>query len=358
MIAKQTTAKASSISNMVSYVLRENGLKHPEEKAQIIFQNALVGEHTDEIVAQMQMALDLNNNRCSQPLFHAIFSLSEGEFLNAAQELQLAAMVMKEFKLDENMFLLCKHTSPESKDHYHAIIVRPPIDGRQVVNLFQSKQRLMKISRKCEMLFHLKQVKTPKTWKQKLNSSNNEKQHWNARQLQARMVLKNALYKATSMLEFIIQMQKAGYSLHKGRGLGIVHQSSGIYFKASSLGCSLSKIEKIIAFNKKQQKAPLSPSQLVQLERNIALARGDINDKISKSTLRLRDRFMPRQVHPTSKNNISESVTIETVTKALIDYMISPLKVDIDSVYFGAMGMDESEEKKRLKEKRKVKLSM
>ena len=100
MIAKQTTAKASSISNMVSYVLRENGLKHPEEKAQIIFQNALVGEHTYEIVAQMQMALDLNNNRCSMPLFHAIFSLSDGESLNAAQELQLAAMIMKEFKLD------------------------------------------------------------------------------------------------------------------------------------------------------------------------------------------------------------------------------------------------------------------
>ncbi|QES90328.1 relaxase/mobilization nuclease domain-containing protein [Rhizosphaericola mali] len=358
MIAKQTTAKASSVSHMVSYVLRENGLKHSEEKAQIIFQNALVGEHTDQIVAQMQMALDLNNQRCSLPLFHAIFSLSEGESLNEAQELQLAAMIMQEFKLDKNMFLLCKHSSPVSKEHYHAVIVRPPIDGRQVVNLFQSKQRLMNIARKCEMLFHLKQVKTPKTWKQKLNSSNNEKQHWNTRQLQARMDLKNALYKATSMLEFITHMQNLGYSLHKARGLGIVHQSSGIYFKASSLGCSLSKIEKIIAFNKKQQKAPMSSSQVAQLERNIALAKRGVDDGTLKSTLLHRDRFMPRQVYPTSKNNNNTSATIETVTKALIDYMISPLKVDIDGVYFGAMGMDESEEKKRIKEKIRIKLSM
>lgn len=357
MIAKQTTAKASSVSNMVAYVLRANGLKHAEEKAQIIFQNALVGEHTDQIVEQIQMALDLNNNRCSLPLFHAIFSLSEGESLNTDQELQLAAMVMKEFQLDDNMFLLCKHESPISKDHYHAIIVRPPIDGTQVVNLFQSKQRLMAIARRCEQQFHLKKVDMPKTWKQKFNATGKEKVLWNARQQRARTDLKTSLSGATSMLEFISSMKKVGYSLHKGRGLGIVDNSSGIYFKASSLGCSLSKIEKIIAFNKKQTKAPLSPSQLQQLERNIALAAGNTKEGLDRYPFNNRERNVSRYRKELTNKDFTVP-SIEAVTLALIDLMMSPLRTDADAVYLGAMGMDESEEQKRLKGKRRVRLSL
>ncbi len=359
MIAKQTTAKASSVSNMIAYVLRENGLKHPEEKATIVFQNALVGNRTNELIQQINMVLEFNNNRCSQPLFHAIFSLSDGESLNSDQELRLAAMIMQEFKLDENMFLLCKHESPINKEHYHAIIVRPPIDGKEAVNIFQSKKRLMSIARKCEWLFDLKQVKTPDKWKdqqERIHYTMGKTQRWNNRQQQARMDIRQSLIGTVSMLDFITKMQKAGYSLHKGRGLGIVQKFSGIYFKASSLGLSLSKIEKIIAFNKLRQKVPMSTSQFQQLERNIALATGQTNDISHTSSLSNKARLMHNEEPYLSKaNNIS---TVEAVTIALIDLLMSPLRTDIDAVYFGAMQLDETEEQKKLKEKRRRKLSL
>ena len=89
MIAKQTTGAASSSGKMVDYALREKGLKNPDEKVDIIFQNGCYGSHA-EIKEQMKMAMELNKGKCKTPMFHAIFSLAENERLTKDQEIALA----------------------------------------------------------------------------------------------------------------------------------------------------------------------------------------------------------------------------------------------------------------------------
>lgn len=243
MIAKQTTGTASSSGKMVDYVLRENGLKHPDEKVNIISQNGCYGSHA-EIKEQMKMAIELNKGKSKSPMFHAIFSLSENERLTKDQELALSEKLVKEFKLENSIVLGVKHTSSQNKDHYHFIVCLSPIDGTATPNMFKSKMRLMEIARSCELEFGLKQVETPK-----IEKGNRQRSRNNERFQKAKEDLKKALIGTKSMIEFIHKMDQAGYSLRKGRGLGIVENKTGIYYKASDLGLSLSKIEKIIEFN-------------------------------------------------------------------------------------------------------------
>lgn len=243
MISKQTTGAASSSGKMVDYALRENGLKHPDEKVDIIFQNGCYGSHA-EIKEQMKIALELNKGKSKSPMFHAIFSLSENEQLTKEQELALSEKLVKEFKLENSIVLGVKHASPENKDHYHFIVCLPPIDGKATPNMFKSKMRLMEISRSCELEFGLKQVETPK-----IEKGNRQRSRNNERFEKAKVDLRKALIGTKSMVDFIQKMNKAGYCLLKGRGLGIVENATGIYYKASDLGLSLQKIEKIIDFN-------------------------------------------------------------------------------------------------------------
>ncbi len=254
MIAKQTTGAASSSSSMVDYALREKGLKHPDEKADIIFQNGCYGSHA-EIKEQMKMAMELNKGKCKTPMFHAIFSLAENERLTKDRELALSEKLVREFKLDNSIVLGVKHASSENKDHYHFICCLPPIDGKAVPNMFQSKRRLMEIARSCEREFGLKQVETPR-----IDLDRSQRLRNNARFEKAKLDLGRALVGTKSMLEFVNKMNQAGYSLRKGRGLGIVEDKTGIYYKASDLGLSLGKIEKIISCNQGLERPVNNPS--------------------------------------------------------------------------------------------------
>ncbi|WP_447639929.1 MULTISPECIES: relaxase/mobilization nuclease domain-containing protein [Chitinophagaceae] len=248
MIAKQTLGSAASVGKMVDYVMRENGNKHEDEKADIFFQHALCGNTSPEIIEQMQMAIDLNKGRCEKPIFHAIFSLAEKEHLNPEQENKLSQKLMNEFGLDKNPILGIKHTSSQSKDHYHFLISLPPIDRTATPNIYKSKMRLMKIARECEREFGLQSVLMPKQF---LSPEQKSAPRHNKRKEKANEDLRKALTGTRSMIEFINKMNDLGYSLNKGRGLGITENSTGIYYKASDLGLSLGKIEKIIAYNEK-----------------------------------------------------------------------------------------------------------
>lgn len=322
MIAKQTTGAASSSSRMVDYALRENGLKHPDEKADIIFQNGCYGSHA-EIKQQMTMAMDLNKGKCHKPMFHAIFSLAEGEKLSKEQELALAEKLVREFKLDNSIVLGVKHTSSENKDHYHFICCLPPIDGKAVPGMFRSKMRLMEIARSCEREFGLKQVETLKMEKGQKQRPRN-----NARFQKAKLDLKKALVGTKSMVEFIHKMNQAGYSLRKGRGLGIVENNTGIYYKASELGLSLQKIEKIIGFNQ-------------GLEKQVA------NQPFPKES-------HYQQVYHSPDNDTS-SKSQEQASSNFIDALFYYIGQDLNGHVYqgGALHPSESEEEKRKRRRKK-----
>jgi hypothetical protein len=323
MIAKQTTGAVSSSGKMVDYALRENGLKHPDEKVDIIFQNSCFYSNHTEIKEQMKMALELNKGKCKMPMFHAIFSLAENERLTKEQEFVLSEKLVKEFKLENSIVLGVKHTSSENKDHYHFIICLPPIDGKAVPNMFKSKMRLMEISRACELEFGLKKVETPKIEKGKQHSKNNERFD------KAKSDLRKALVGTKSMAEFILKMNKAGYSLHKGRGLGIVENATGIYYKASNLGLSLQKIEKIINFNQ-------------GLERQV-------NNQPFK-----KDRHF--ELNNNSSSNDISSKSHEQSSSNFIDNLLFALGRDMGgggSYHGGSPSPSESEEEERKRKRKK-----
>lgn len=322
MIAKQTTGTASSSGKMVDYALRENGLKHPNEKVNIVFQNGCYGSHA-EIKEQMKMAMELNKGKCKTPMFHAIFSLAENEKLSKDQELNLAEKLVREFKLENCIVLGVKHASPENKDHYHFIVCLPPIDGKAIPNMFKSKMRLMEIARSCELKFGIKQVETPK-----IEKGNHLRLRNNERFEKAKVDLRKALVGTKSMVDFIQKMNKAGYCLHKGRGLGIVENATGIYYKASDLGLSLQKIEKIIDFNQ-------------GLER-----------KVSGQPLHMGSDYQ-RNYNSTAHD--TSSMGKEQSSYGLIENLIYELlRVPEGGVYYGgSISPSETEEEKRKRLRRK-----
>lgn len=322
MIAKQTRGSARSCSGMMDYILREKGLKHPDEKAAIVFQNGCYGSYV-EIKEQMIMAMELNKGKCQSPMFHAIFSLAENERLSKDQELALAEKLVKEFKLDNSIVLGVKHTSSQNKDHYHFIVCLPPIDGKALPNMFRSKMRLMKIARSCELEFGLKQLETPK-----IEKGQHQYQRNNARFGKARQDLGRALIGTKSMLEFVGKMNKAGYSLRKGRGLGIVEDKTGIYYKASDLGLSLQKIEKIISFNQRQEKQH--------------------NDQ----TFRI-DSHYKENTSSSSNDNATKSQELFSfnIIEGLLDHIGKIMQVE--TFYGGSIPLSETEEEKRKKLRKK-----
>ncbi|QES87634.1 relaxase/mobilization nuclease domain-containing protein [Rhizosphaericola mali] len=322
MIAKQTRGSAGSCPRMVDYALREKGLKHPDEKANIVVQNGCYGSHA-EIKEQMKMAMELNKGKCQSPMFHAIFSLAENERLTKDQELALAEKLVKEFKLENSIVLGVKHASSENKDHYHFIVCLPPIDGKATPNMFKSKIRLMEIARSCELEFGLKQVETPKIGidpKQRLRN--------NARFEKARQDLGKALIGTKSMLEFVAKMNGVGYSLRKGRGLGIVEDKTGIYYKASDLGLSLQKIEKIIAFNKIQEKQYENPA------------------------FRMDSIYQQKMSSPSNGNTTkSQELSSFNIIETLLNHIGKTMQAE--DFYGGSISLSETEEEKLKKLKRK-----
>ena len=87
------------------------------------------------------------------------------------------------------------------------------------------------------------------------------------------------------------------------------------------------------------------------------MAAGTVKEGQDKYPFNNRERHVSRYRKELTNKDFTV-LSIEAVTLALIDLMMSPLRTDADVVYFGAMGMDEPEEQKRLKEKRRVRFSL
>ena len=105
-----------------------------------------------------------------------------------------------------------------------------------------SKRKMAELCRRLEQHFKLQPVLSPKAF---LPPRLRTLPRHDQRKLAIKSAITHALWTATTMDNFIRQMEKGGIRVTKGRGISFT-DSKGVQVKGSELGYALGKIERIL----------------------------------------------------------------------------------------------------------------
>ncbi|MBW0178485.1 relaxase/mobilization nuclease domain-containing protein [Sediminibacterium sp.] len=267
----------------------QDGLQH-ENRAEVLEYNMCFG-NKKELVSQFNDVRTLRPN-LSKPVMHISLSLDPEDLFTKEELRQIGQDFAKEFGFENNQYIVIYHKDTEHP-HLHIVVNRIGFDGKAITDS-NSYRKVAAICRKLELKYEFKQVLSPHRFlshEQRLEHT--LEQRIDHRKEKLKENIRDCLLNATSLSDFIRQMDKRNVEVIKSRGISFIDDKK-MHIKGSDLGYSLRTIEKILSYSLERRQ---------QLHQKL--------EQTSKKVIVTKVRQQSKSTSPTMSKNRQQERTID-----------------------------------------------
>ena len=249
MIGKIIIGK--SFRGCISYCL-------DKKEAELLCSNLCYG-NKKELINQFNEVRRLNQN-LAKPVQHITISLANGEQLEKARLVSIAADCATDLGFEKNQYIVIAHHDT-THQHIHIVANRVSFDGKTVKD--NHNFRTMAVyCRKMEVKHGLQKVLSPRRY---LSKDERHRPRTDMRKEKLREDIKKCLISSKNYADFELQIKMLGYQVNKARGIAFTDPQK-VRIKGSEVGYSLSKIDTILSMQPEQKQAALRQIRLNEIK--------------------------------------------------------------------------------------------
>ena len=305
----------ASFFGCISYCLEDKKDLTEEEKIQLSLKDGLQHTHRAEILAynncfgnkyeltEQLMDVARLSKRTEKPVLHLSLTLQPGEKLTRDQLIEAAHELAKEFKVNNNQYIIVEHKDTE-RQHIHVIANRVGYDGK-AASTSNNYQKMQTLCRRLEKEYKLKEVLSSRRFL--LKEQRLIPRH-DSRKEKMKRDIAQVLSQVKHYDEFAKRMQALGYQIIKGRGITFVDDKK-VRVKGSELGYSLMTIEKRLQQNQTQElkQKNISKTQKQNVERSSPNQQVIAANNLLRR--RIKERHQPPPAEPSPLEEMQKGIS-------------------------------------------------
>jgi hypothetical protein len=262
---------AKEFGRCIAYCLEDKKMKAfsdlipIKKRAEVLLYNKCFG-NKQELIEQFKDVRKLNPKQ-SNPVWHLIFSMADGERISQKLLIQLVLDCAQELGFTENQFLAVEHKDT-AHQHIHIVVNRIGFSGKTTVSNSNDYRRVVYFCRKMEHKYSLEEVLSPKVF---LPKEQRLIPRINKRKDNIKTILQQILSSAKSFDNFCDNVLAKRYKVVvKSQGIAFIDDKD-VKVTGSDIGLSLLNIEKQIERNNREIKPKTTFIDLKERKRSLHL---------------------------------------------------------------------------------------